>query len=136
MQGVSLSPEAERIFQVADTLCYRLGLAIVTPEHVLAAALIILSETGVTGLPSAEALIEATVTVHGSSDEPLANDVMWGSAARDALSATVRDAAASGTAIIDPRAFVLGVLNSGHANPGFLAAAGTTGEGIRAALNG
>jgi len=78
MQGVSLSPEAERIFQVADTLCFRLGLAIVTPEHVLAAALIILSETGVTGLPSAEALIEAAVAVHGSSDEPLANDVMWG----------------------------------------------------------
>jgi len=103
---------------------------------VVAAALIILSETGVTGLPSAEALIEAAVAVHGLSDEPLANDVMWGSAARDALSATVRDATATGATTIDPRAFAVGVLDSGHVHPGFLAGAGTTREAVRSALAG
>lgn len=134
MADVRLGADAERVFPMVEELCGRLGIAIVGPEQVLAAVLMTLAEHGTAGLPAAGALLDAAVAIHGSSEQPPGNSVLWGSAARDALSATVRAATDAGATVIDGRRFALGIVESGQLHPGFLELAGTTAEALRAAL--
>lgn len=133
MAEIRLTESGQRVLREAEQLCYRLNVAIAAPEHLMAGALMVLSREGVAGLPGADAARHAAEAIHGTG-ESLDAQVMWGSAAREALNATARYVAAAGETEIDARRLALGILESGELNPMFFVAAGTDRESVRSAL--
>ena len=134
MAEIRLAPDGERVLREAERMCYATNVAITAPEHLLSAALSILNADGATGLPAQDALEAGVLAIHGMSDEPISGQVMWGSAAREALNATARAVAEAGQTTIDARRLALGLMDSGEVNPMFYGAMGTTKEAIRTAL--
>ena len=134
MAGIRLAPDGERVLREAERMCFATNVAITAPEHLLAAALSILNADGATGLPAHDALEAGVLAIHGMSDEPISGQVMWGSAAREALNATARAVAEAGQTTIDARRLALGPMDSGEVNPMFYGAMGTTKDAIRSAL--
>lgn len=134
MAEIRLAPDGERVLREAERMCYATNVAITAPEHLLAAALSVLSANGATGLPVQDNLEAGVLAIHGMSDEPISGQVMWGSAAREALNSTARAVAEAGQSVIDARKLALGLMNSGEVNPMFYGAMGTTKDDIRAAL--
>lgn len=84
-----------------------------------------------------EAAIEAAVLgSQGSGEEQLTQDVMFGSAARDALSYTARLVAQAGGGEIDTLTLAQGVVHSGELGPMFFTALGMSKADLVAVLRG
>lgn len=134
MAEIRLAEDGERVLREAERMCYATNVAITAPEHLLAAALSVLTADGAKGLPAQDGLENGVLAIHGMSDEPISGQVMWGSAAREGLNATARAVAEAGQSVIDARRLALGLMDSGEVNPMFYGAMGTTKDAIRAAL--
>ncbi len=136
MAEVSLSPDAARALQEAENFCWRMNVGIVAPEHLLAGCIRVLNAAGFPGLPPDEAVEQALVMAQGASDEALTQNVMFGSAAREAVNFTARLVREAGGGEIDSRTLAYGILQSGEVGPMFFSALGTTKAELLAALGG
>jgi hypothetical protein len=134
MAEIRLTADGERALRESEKLCYATNVAIQAPEHLLAAALIVLAENGAVGLPSLESLEAGVLGIHGRGGETLNTQVMWGSAVREALNMTAASVASAGGTEIDARIIALGLIESGEVNPMFYACAGTSREALRNTL--
>jgi hypothetical protein len=134
MAEIRLGDDGQRVLREAERICYQTNVAITAPEHLLAAALAILARQERPGLPTDTQLQEAVLAVHGRSDEELGSQVMWGSAAREALNLTARAVAEAGETTIDARRLALGLIASGEINPMFYMTAGSSKAALLEAL--
>src|SRR6185436_12328980 len=87
---VGLTEDAGRAMQEAENFCWRMNVGIVAPEHLLAGCLKVLNMMGVAGLPADDAVESALLMAQGMSEDALTQNVMFGSAARAAMSFTAR----------------------------------------------
>ena len=110
--------------QEAENFCWRSNVGIVAPEHLLAGCLVVLDAGGFPGLPSDERLVEAVLRAQGMSEDALTQNVMFGSAARDAINFTARLVREAGGGEIDPLTLAYGVIQSGEVGPMFFSALG------------
>lgn len=131
---VSLSESGARALREAENFCWRMNVGIVAPEHLLAGCLKVLNEEGVTGLPAEAALESALRMAQGMSEDELTQNVMFGSAAREAVNFTAALVRQAGGGEIDPRTLAYGILQSGELGPMFFMALGTTKQTVLAAL--
>ena len=131
---VSLSAEAGRALQEAENFCWRSNVGIVAPEHVLAGCLVVLNAAGVAGLPSDQRVAEAMLLAQGMSDDALTQNVMFGSAAREAISFTAALVRQAGGGEIDPRTLASGVIQSGEVGPMFFSSLRVTKSDLVGAL--
>ena len=136
MAEVSLSKDAERAMQEAETFCSRSNVGIVAPEHLLAGCLVVLNASGFPGLPDDERLGEALLLAQGMSEDALTQNVMFGSAAREALSYTAALVRQAGGGEIDALTLAYGVIQSGEVGPMFFSALGTAKADLVKALAG
>ncbi len=134
MAEIRMTDDAQRALREAERICYQTNVAIGAPEHLLAAALAILARQGTGGLPGDDALERAVLAVHAASDEELREQVMWGSAAREALNQAASGVAEAGETDIDARILALGIIDSGEVNPMFFMSAGADKGSLRAVL--
>ena len=134
MAEIRLTADGERALRESEKLCFATNVAIQAPEHLLAAALIVLAEDGAAGMPARESLEAGVLSIHGRGDETLNTQVMWGSAVREALNMTAASVASAGGTDIDARTIALGLIESGEVNPMFYASAGTSKDALRSAL--
>ncbi len=70
----------------------------------------------------------------GMSEDELTQNVMFGSAAREAVNFTAALVRQAGGGEIDPRTLAYGILQSGELGPMFFMALGTTKQDVLAAL--
>jgi hypothetical protein len=131
---VTLSEAAARALQEAENYCWRSNVAIVAPEHLLAGCLKVLNAAGVPGLPSDDDLESALLMAQGMSEDALTQNVMFGSAAREAINFTARLVREAGGGEIDPLTLAYGVIQSGEVGPMFFSALGATKAELLAAL--
>ncbi len=131
---VSLSESGARALREAENFCWRMNVGIVAPEHLLAGCLKVLNEEGVTGLPDDAALESALLMAQGMSEDELTQNVMFGSAAREAVNFTAALVRQAGGGEIDPRTLAYGILQSGELGPMLFMALGTTKQDVLAAL--
>jgi hypothetical protein len=131
---IKLSADGERALAEAQSFCARRDVAIVAPEHVLAGALMVLGAGGFDGVPGADALEAALLSAQGCGSEPLATNVMFGSAAREAISFTAAGVRSAGQTQITAATLAAGVIASGEVGPMFFAALNTTRDGLMATL--
>lgn len=131
---VSLSESGARALREAENYCWRMNVGIVAPEHLLAGCLKVLNDEGVPGLPPDDTLESALMLAQGSSDDELTQNVIFGSAAREAVNFTAALVRQAGGGEIDPRTLAYGILQSGELGPMFFMALGTTKEDVLAAL--
>ncbi len=134
-QEVSLTEDGERVLREAQSFCQRSNVAIVAAEHLLSGALAVLSEAGNTAVPDRAALEAALMLTQGGA-EAHQNQVMYGSAARDAINETARGVREAGRSAIDATTLALGVIDSGEVNPMFYGSLGITKVALRAAIAG
>lgn len=127
-----LTDDGERALREAARLCWRMNVAIESPEHLLAGALLVLGDAGTVGLPDRAQIEEALLLVHGAGAEPLRDQVLPGPAARAALTFAAARVREAGGAELDARALAVGVIDSGEVNPLFYAGLGTDREQLRA----
>jgi hypothetical protein len=131
---VTLSAESGRALQEAENFCWRTNVGIVAPEHVLAGCLKVLNAAGVAGLPSDEAVEGAFLMAQGMSEDALTQNVMFGSAAREAINFTARLVREAGGGEIDPLTLAYGVIQSGEVGPMFFSALGVAKGELLASL--
>lgn len=135
MAEIRMAPDAERVLRDAERLCFETNIAIGAPEHLLAAALTIVAAQGeVSGLPDADTLRAAAITVHGTAERASKSTVMWGSAARETLAEAVRLVREAGETDITARRLALAIVRSGEVNPFFFSAAGMSKDELRRLL--
>lgn len=134
MSEVTLAPDGERTLREAQNLCYHTNVAIVAPEHLLAGALTVLNAAGITGLPGAEAIGSAMVASQGQGSEQISENVMFGSAAREAINGIAGAVREAGGTQITALILAAGTVASGEVNPMFYEALGTTKAALIAAL--
>ncbi len=127
---LTLAPDAARALREAQALCYRANCAIVTPEHLLAAALLILRAAGAHALPTPEAIQQALVLAQGIGEDPLDRDTIFGSAAREAISSAARAARAAGATTITAHDLALALVESGECSPMFFASLGLSRQAL------
>lgn len=132
---VRLSADGERCLAEAQDFCRRANVAIVGADHLLAGTLVVLSESGNAGVPGRAALDAALMLTQGSA-EAHSSQVMFGSAARDAINGVAGDVRKSGRTVIDAMALALGILDSGEVNPMFFDSLGVAKAALRAAVMG
>ncbi len=132
-QEVHLNDEGGRVLGEAEELCRQSHLSILAPEHLLGAALRVLGERQ-EGLPTAEEVASAFLAAQGMGSEPTDGQVMFGSAARDAINMVAGDVRRSGRQEIDARAIATGVIQSGEVNPMFFSSLGWGKERLLAAI--
>lgn len=135
MAEITLGDDGARALQEAESFCWQANIGIVAPEHLLAGALAVLGAAGLAGMPTPEALKSALLDVQGAGDTPLTQQVMFGSAARAAMTLTARAVAEAGGSVIDARVLALGAIASDEVMPSFYAALGTTKEALVEALS-
>ena len=123
---LEVTDDGARALQEAQNFCWQANIAIVAAEHVLAGALLVLGESGAGEFPSKAQLAEALAGAQGLGEAVLSNQVMFGSAARDAINATAGAVSAAGGTQIDARLLAAGVIESGEVNPAFFSALGRT----------
>lgn len=99
---ITLTQDAERAFREAENLCWRTNTGIVAPEHLLAGCLRVLNTAGFPGLPADERVEQALLMAQGMSEDALTQNVMFGSAAREAVNFTARLVREAGGGEIDP----------------------------------
>lgn len=133
-EQLGLTDDGARALQEAQNFCWRANIAIVAAEHVLAGALLVLSQSGASQLPAKEALEAALAGAQGLGEPGMANQVMFGSAARDAINTTAGGVRAAGGTQIDARLLAAGVIESGEVNPMFFSALGRTKAEILASI--
>jgi hypothetical protein len=104
----------------------------VAAEHLLAGALVAVGAAA--GVPDQHTLEKALMVAQGAGDSPLANQVMFGSAARDAINSTAATVRNAGGRTIDARTVALGTIDSGEVSPMFYEAIGVDRSALRAAL--
>jgi hypothetical protein len=114
---ITLTDDGERTLREAENLCWRTNVAIIAPEHLLGAALIVLHGLGNTSFPAPERVEAAVEATCGTGSEGLSDNVRFGSAARAALNETARTVVASGQATIDAATIARGMIDSGEVNP-------------------
>ena len=131
---VQLTADGERALEEAQRYCGRMNVAIIGPEHLLAGALLVLGQAGLSNLPAPEALEAALMASQGSGTEPLAANMMFGSAAREAINFTAGGVRGAGGTNITAFAIAAGTIASGEVGPMFFGALGTTREALLAAL--
>ena len=134
-EEITLSPDGERALTEAQDFCARMNVAIVAPEHLLAGALVVLGEGGFEGVPSPDALERALLAAQGSGSEPLTTNVMFGSAARQAINFTAGGVRRAGLAQITAASLAAGTIASGEVGPMFFDALATTREALMQALS-
>ena len=132
-QEVHLNDEGGRVLGEAEEFCRQSQVSILAPEHLLGAALLVLGETR-TGLPSADEVAGAFLAAQGMGSEPTDGQIMFGSAARDAINMVAGDVRRSGREEIDARAIAAGVIQSGEVNPMFFSSLGWSKERLLAAI--
>lgn len=130
---VRLSGDGERCLSEAQNFCGRANVAIVGADHLLAGALVVVSEGGRPDIPNRTMLESALMLTQGSAGAH-ENQVMFGSAARDAINTVASNVRKAGGTSIDALALALGTLDSGEVNPMFYASLGITRAALRAAL--
>jgi hypothetical protein len=121
---ITLTDDGERTLREAENLCWRTNVAIIAPEHLLGAALIVLHGLGNTSFPAPERVEAAVEATCGTGSEGLSDNVRFGSAARAALNDTARAVVESGAGIIDAATIARGVIASGEVNPMMFATLG------------
>lgn len=131
---ITLAESTSRAMQEAENFCWRANVGIVAPEHLLAGCLKVLNASGHPGLPTDEQLESALLMAQGMSDETLTQNVMFGSAAREAINFTARLVGEAGGGEIDPLTLAYGIIRSGELNPMFFSALGTTKAAMVAVL--
>ena len=136
MAEITLAADGERALEEAQAYCQCTNVAIVAPEHLLAGALRVLSEAGVDGLPPPESLDAAILASQGSSEDRLDANVMFGSAAREAINFTAAGVGRAGGSQINAALIAAGTIASGEVGPMFYAALGLTKEELLARLAG
>ncbi len=132
---VTLSEDAARALKEAENFCWRMNVGIVAPEHLLAGCIRVLNVAGFEGLPPDDALEPALLIAQGMSEEKLTQNVMFGSAARDAINFTARLVREAGGGEISARTLAYGILQSGELGPMLFGALGTTRADLVAALS-
>jgi hypothetical protein len=135
-EEIRLDPGGQQALKEAQMFCYRANVAIVAAEHLLAGALAVLSDGGRSAVPGREALEGALTLAQGSGDESLSQQVMFGSAARDAINTTAARLREAGGSVIDAGTLALGVIDSGEVSPMFYGSLGTTRAALRASVAG
>lgn len=133
-EEVTLSEDGARALREAQNFCFRANVAIVGAEHLLAGALLVVSEGGNDRVPPAPALEAALMLAQGHGDATLSTQVMFGSAARDAMNAIAGAVRAAGHTSIDAPTIALGAIDSGEVNPMFFSSLGKTKDELREAL--
>ena len=121
---VTLSPDAERALQEAQNFCWQTNVGIVAPEHLLAGCLKVLAIVGLEGVPDEMKVQEAILLSQGSGDSALTQNVMFGSAAREAINFTARLVREAGGGEIDMPTLAYGIIQSGEVGPMFFGALG------------
>ncbi len=133
---ITLAESASRAMQEAENFCWRANVGIVAPEHLLAGCLKVLNASGHPGLPTDEQLESALLMAQGMSEETLTQNVMFGSAAREAINFTARLVGQAGGGEIDTLTLAYGIIQSGELNPMFFTAlAATKAELLNALTN-
>ena len=129
-----LSEDGEHALREAQQFCWKSNIAIVSAEHLLCGALLAMVNGGAQGLPAEDALAAALLVVQGRGDTPLTTNVMYGSAARDAINRTAGMVREAGGARIDARTLALGTIDSGEVNPMLYSELGVAKADLRAAV--
>ncbi len=125
----------ELAFERAQELCIATNLGIVTPEHLLTGALIVLAESqGDVILPSLEVMARALIAVQGVGETAPEGLPMFGSAARQAIAACAATVQQAGGTDVGALELALGTIASGEVNPMFYGALGLTKLELIAAL--
>ena len=93
------------------------------------------SAAGFPGLPADERVEQALLMAQGMSEDALTQNVMFGSAAREAVNFTARLVREAGGGEIDTLTLAYGVIQSGEVGPMFFSALGTTKAELLAALS-
>ncbi len=135
MAEIRLGDDGNRALAEAQAFCQRANVAIAGAEHLLAGALVVLSETGGAGVPNRAALEGALMLAQGVGSDEISERVMFGSAAREAINATAGAVRRAGGETIGARELALGTIDSGNVSPMFFGALGTDRESLRAALS-
>jgi len=133
-EQLSLTEDGARALQEAQNFCWRANIAIVAADHVLAGALLVLGAAGTPNLPTKEELEQALQASQGVGEPGMANQVMFGSAARDAINATAAAVRQAGGNRIDARQLALGIIESGEVHPMFFSALGRSKSDLLDAL--
>lgn len=133
-EELTLAPDAARALREAQGLCFRTNCAIVAPEHLLAACLLILRAAGASALPEPATIQQALIATQGIGEDPLDRDVIFGSAAREAISRAAAAARAAGASTISARDLALALVESGECSPMFFASLGVPRAALAAAL--
>lgn len=135
-EQITVSEDAARALQEAENYCWHTNVGILAPEHLLAGCLKVLGMAGLPGIPGEEAIQAAILASQGSGEAPLTRQVMFGSAARDALSHTARLVAQAGGSAIDTLTLAYGVAQSGELGPMFFSSLGMSKAELVAVLSG
>jgi hypothetical protein len=133
-QEVRLDESGGRALREAQNFCFRANVAIVGAEHLLAGALLVLSERGFAGVPGREALEGALALAQGSGANQPSEQVMFGSAAREAINDTAGVVRRAGRTSVGARELAIGTVASGNVSPMFYASLGVDRDVLRTAL--
>lgn len=134
MSELQLTEDGERAFGEAQHLCEVTNVAVVSPEHLLAAALLVLADRGAEGLPLPEAIAQGLVVTAGTCESALTEHPTFGSGARQALSTTATAVRQMGRSEIGALELALGTIASGEVNPMFYDGVGVAKTALLAAL--
>ena len=134
MADVTMGEDAARALQEAENFCWRANVGIVAPEHLLAGCLKVLNMVGFPGMPADGAIESALLMAQGMSEDKLTQNVMFGSAARDAVNFTARLVREAGGGEIDTLTLAYGIIQSGELGPMFFSALGVGKAELVAAL--
>jgi hypothetical protein len=135
-EEITISPDGARALREAQNFCWRANVAIVAAEHLLAGALLVVSQGGNEAVPPLAALESALMLSQGAGAAALDSQVMFGSSAREAMNVTARAVRERGGRLIDAATIAAGTIDSGEVSPMFYTSLGITREGLRAALMG
>lgn len=133
-EELTLAADAAQALREAQALCYRTNCAIVAPEHLLAACLLRLRAAGADALPSPDAIEQALIFTQGLGEDPLDRDVIFGSAAREALNRAAAAARRAGQSVITARDLALALVESGECSPMFFASLGVSRQALGSAI--
>lgn len=134
MSDVSLSADGERALAAAEDASARANVAIVSAEHLLGGALLVLNELGALSSPGTGQIEAAMRTSQGMGSEAPAEKVMFGSAARAAMGFTAAVVRQQGGGEIDARVLAIGTIASDEVSPAFFESLGMTKHDLLVAL--
>jgi hypothetical protein len=128
---LQLGDDAKRALREAENFCWRDNVAILTAEHLLAGALVVLARNG-GEVPSA--LEEALRSTVGVGTVTLTDNVMFGPGARAAIQFALELAARRGQLSIGAADIAIGVIASEEVSPMFYTTLGVTADQLAARL--